>query len=123
MTPSSLQLEELVHRQLAARVGQADDDAIDAARAHDGRNVVDGADDAGIQTGGADARRIGIDEPDDLDAELMAPLEQLARQIDSRLALVPTSSSRSRGADVAAGPLERDAPADDQRDDERATRS
>ena len=66
-----LHLEQLVHRQLAARVGQADDDAVDAARADDRRNVLDRADDAGIDHRRADARRIGVDEADDLDAELV----------------------------------------------------
>ena len=92
-----LHLEQLVHRQLAARVGQADDDAIDVAGADDRRNVLDRADDAGVDHRRADARRVGIDEADDLDAELLPALEQLARQAD-RGGPVPTSSSRSRGA-------------------------
>ncbi len=36
-----LHLEQLVHRQLAAGVGQADDDAVDRVRPHDARNIVD----------------------------------------------------------------------------------
>ena len=44
------------------------------------------ADDAGIDHRRADARGIGIDEADDIDAELLPPLEQLARQHDRRRA-------------------------------------
>ena len=76
-----LHLEQLVHRQLAARVRQADDDAIDGSGADDGRNVLDRADDAGIQDRCADLGRIGIDEADDLDAQLVASVEHLPRQV------------------------------------------
>ena len=41
--------------------------------------------------------RIGVDEADDVDAELLPSVEQLPRQVVAA-ALVPTSSSRSRGA-------------------------
>ena len=40
-----LHLEQFVHRQLAARIREADDDAIDRPRADDGRNIFDGPDD------------------------------------------------------------------------------
>ena len=43
-----LHLEQLVHRQRAARLRQAHDHAIDAASTHDGRDVLDGANHAGI---------------------------------------------------------------------------
>ena len=48
----------------------------------DRRDVLDRADDAGIDDRRADRGRIRIDEADDLDAELLPPLEQLPRQRD-----------------------------------------
>ena len=41
-----------------------------AVLAHDRRNVLDRADDARVEQRRADARRVGIDEADDLDAEI-----------------------------------------------------
>ena len=71
------------------------------ARTIDG-NVVDRADDAGVEHRRADPRRIGIDEADDLDAELVPALEELARQRRPPPGSVPTSSSRSRGPTLPA---------------------
>ena len=66
-------LEQLVHWQLAARIGEAHDDSIDAARTDDRRDVLDRADDPWVDQRRADHRGIGIDEPDDLDAEQVVP--------------------------------------------------
>ena len=48
-----------------------DDDAMDTTGTDDGRDVLDSADDAGIEHRGADTGWVGIDEADDLDAVLM----------------------------------------------------
>ena len=65
----------------------------------------------GIEDRRADARRIRIDEADDLDAELVPPLEQLARQRDGRRAGADEQQPLAR-ADLPAQPLEGHAPAD-----------
>ena len=108
-----LHLEQLVHRQLAARVRQADDDAIDAARAHDARNVLDRADDARIEQ-----RR--PDLAPDRDRRTRRSRRRArggarrARAPDRRAAgLVPTSSSRSRGPTRPLSHSKDEAPADD----------
>ena len=81
------------------------------ARAHDRRDVLDRADDAGVEQRRADLRRIGIDEADDLDAELVAAREELARQVDGRGAGADEQQPLAR-PDPAAQPLEDHAPAD-----------
>ena len=68
----------------------------------------------GLITGRADPRRIGVDEPDDLDAELDAALVQLARQRHGRGARADEQQPLAR-PDRAAQPLEDQAPADDER--------
>src|SRR4029079_17646415 len=67
------------------RIRQTDYNPIDAAGAHDGRDVLNRADDAGIQHRRADACGIGIDEADNLNTELH-PLIQLAREVHGCLA-------------------------------------
>ena len=46
------------------------------------RDVVDGADHYGIEHRHTDAHRIRVDEPNDLDAELLPSLEQFRRDVD-----------------------------------------
>src|SRR5688572_27734252 len=77
-------IQELVHRKLAARVGEADDYPIDRAGADNRRDIVHGAYDAGIDHGLPDLAGVGIDESDDLDTQLVPPLEKLAREVHRR---------------------------------------
>ena len=112
-----LHLEQAVHRQLAARVAQADDDAVDALAGHDRGDVVDGADDGRVDDRLADACGIGVDEADDLDAEFAAPLVEFARQRDRCGARADQQQVLVR-ADVARDPLERHPPADHERQDQ-----
>src|SRR5262245_64199774 len=78
-------IEKLRHGQLAPRVSQADDDAVDRANSRDCRNVLNGADDARIENWRAHLVRIGIDEADDLDTEIVPPIVDFASKIDCRL--------------------------------------
>ena len=90
-----LHLQQLVHRQLAARVREADDDTVHGVAFDDRRNVLDGADDAGGHAGRTYRARVRVDEADNLDAELAASVSSRPSEIAA--AFVPTSSSRSRG--------------------------
>ncbi len=100
VTPLKLDLEQLVHRQAAARVAQADDHPVDVAAVTDVRDVLDRADDAGIEQGRADLGRIRIDEADDLHAQFRLALVDLLGQGHGRR-VVPMSSSRSPGRTCA----------------------
>ena len=62
-------LEQLVHGSLPRASAEADDDPVDRAGADDRGNVFDSADDPRIEYRKPDPRRVGIDEPDNLDAE------------------------------------------------------
>jgi hypothetical protein len=88
-------VEQLVHRQLAARIGEADDDFVDLVLAHDRGNVLDRPDDARIEQRRADLRLVGIDEADDLQAAVVRWCSSRASSIAAWL--VPTSRMRSRG--------------------------
>ena len=69
----------------------------------------------GLISGAPTLRGIRIDEADDLDAELVRGARRARARASTAAALVPTSSSRSRGPHAAAQPLERQPPADRQR--------
>ena len=69
----------------------------------------------GLMTGAPTRARIGIDEADDLDAQFLAPLEQLLRQRHGRGAGADEQQPLAR-ADLPAHPFERQPPADDERD-------
>src|SRR4029450_2435884 len=75
--PVELHLEQFVDGQLAARVGEADDNAIDRPRTNDRRDIFDGTDNTRIDDRRPDAARIGIDEADDLYCQLAPTLETL----------------------------------------------
>ena len=113
-----LHLEQLVHRQLAARVGQADDDAIDAARADDRRNVLDRADHAGIDHRLPDHGGVGIDEADDADAEFVAALVQLPGERDGRRRWCPRAAAARAAPCAVPSQSKTQPPADDERDHE-----
>ena len=104
-----LHLEQLVHRQLAARIGKAHHDAIDAPRADDCpgcRRSVPMT--PGLMHRRTDLRRIGIDESDDLDAQLVAPLEQLPRKLDAPRQRCRRAAG-ARAAPCCRRPFEHDA--------------
>ena len=107
--------EQLVHRQGAARVGQAHDHTIDALPTDDAGNIVDGSDNAWIEQGRPDPRRIGIDEPDDFDAQLVPVIVQLRGESDGRAA-GPDEQQPLARTDAAAQPFEHHAPDDDNRE-------
>ena len=111
-------VEQMVHRQLAARIRQADHHAVDAQPRRQRRDIVDHADHAGVDHRRADARRIGVDEADDIDAELLAPFEQLARQHDGGGAGADEQQPLAR-RQVVDQPLERRAPGHHQAQCER----
>src|SRR6187549_2916970 len=100
VTPSSF-----ISRSLSTGSGQAHDHAVDTEAAHDPRNVLDGADDARVEERRTDLRRIRVDETGDLDAELVAVLVELARQVHARRAGADEQQLLAR-ADAAAQPLE-----------------
>ena len=110
-----LHLEQRVHRQGAARVRQADDHAVHAPGAHDRRDVLDRANHARVEHRLAHACGIGIDEPDQLHADLAAHRVQLLRQRDGAGAGTDDEQALAR-RDVRHHPLEREAPADDGHD-------
>ena len=62
----------LSQRELSARVGQAHHHLVDALAPHDLGNVIDGADDAGVEHTLPHAIGVGVDEADDLDAQFLA---------------------------------------------------
>ena len=113
-----LHAEEAVHRQLAARIGEADDHAIDLALANDRRDLGNRADDTRIDERRSDQLRIGVDEAHQLDAELLAAIEQLLRQ-RHRGAARADDQQALRGTDSEREPLERETPSGDQDDHER----
>ena len=115
---AKLHLEQLVHRQLAACVGQADDNPIDAHAPDDRRNVLDGADHSGIEDGLPHLGLIRVDEPDDLDAEFLAALEQLTRQRD-RAGARADDQQALRRRQRRAHPIEREPPATNEHNDQR----
>ena len=113
-----LHVEQLVHRDLAARVGEADDHAIDAAVADDGRDVVGVAEDDAVEGGIVRLGARHFDEAGELDAELVPALVDLARQFGRRGAGADDQHPLVR-AHPRRQPLERDAPAGDEQDDEQ----
>ena len=120
-----LHVEQFLHRELAPGIGQADDDAVNAVGADDSGNVFDDANDARIDDWCAHARRVGINEADDVDAKFVTPLEQLSRQRDRRGAR-PDEQQALTGTHAPAQPLEGHPPTDhedeyqDRRDHEDA---
>ena len=105
-------LQQRGHRQLAARLGEAHDDAVDRSRAHNRRDVGDRTDDAARR--GVGRWRVGIDEADNLDAHLGAPF-QFAREAQRRGIGADDEKSLAPG-DRPGEPDEHDPPADHQRD-------
>ena len=76
-------LQQAIHGQLAARVRETDDDAVHLSLRHDGRNVVDRADDVGRdRITLANLRGVSVDEPDDVHRQLDAPRVEFARKCD-----------------------------------------
>ena len=73
----------------------------------------------GFNTGGANQLWIGVDEADDLDAQLAPPLEQFARERHGGRAGADDEQSLA-GRGVARQPIECHAPSDDQADDHAA---
>jgi hypothetical protein len=110
-----LHLEELLHGQLAARIGEADHHAIDLPLPDNRRNVVDHANHAGIEHGRPDPRRIRIDEPDNVNAHLVPPLVKLPRQLDRRRAGANDEQPLA-WPHPATGPLEEQPPPDGDHD-------
>ena len=118
MHAAQLHVEQLVHRQLAARVGQADDDAVDLVRARTmARDVVDGADDRARRRRAARMPSASTKPTISTPSSWRRCFSSAARV--SAAGPVPTTSSRSRGADAPDRPLEGEAPAGDERDDSR----
>ena len=112
-TRSQPDIEQPVHRQLAARVGQAHDNPVGTRALNEHRDVLDRANDAGVQDGRADTRRIRIDEADNVDAELVAALVQLAGKLDGRRARADEEEPFARRR-VPAEPRKDQPPRDDQ---------
>ena len=73
--------EQFFHRQLAARVGETDHDSIDLSIADDQRDVSDRADDARVDHRRADLLGIGIDKPDQLDAEFTTAMQDAVNSV------------------------------------------
>ena len=107
-----LHLEQLIDGQLASRIGEADDDPVDALGANDRRDIGNRADDAGIEHRLADLCGIRIDESHDLHAERVTKLVKLTRQLDGSGPGADQQQPLAR-TERARDPLERDAPAGD----------
>ena len=114
-----LHFEQLVHRQLAPRVGEAHDDAVDSVALHDGRDVFDSADDFdAVGWTPIASRRIGVDETDDLHAERLPALHDFVLELDGRVADADEKQALPRPHAIGE-PLEGDAPSGHERGDER----
>ena len=113
-----LHAQQAVHRQLAARVGEAHDHAIDLAVANDRGNLARSVPTTpGLMSDVPTSCRIGVDEADQLDAELLPAIEQLLRQRHGGGAGADDQQALGR-ADAQREPLEREPPAGDQDDHE-----
>jgi hypothetical protein len=86
---------------------------------HDRRNVLDCPDDPGVENRGANHRRIGIDEPDNLYAELLAPLEDLPCERHGGRAGANQQQPLA-WRNLPRQPFERHTPPDHQRQDEKS---
>ena len=73
-----LRLEQLLDRQLAPPIRQADDDAVDALLAHEPHDVGRRADDLRVDDASADHRRVVVDEADN-PVRVVVLVEHLAR--------------------------------------------
>ena len=113
--PVELHLEQFVHRELAAGVGEAHDDAVNRSRADNRRDVLERADDTRVEDRRANPCRVRIDEPDNLNAKLVPALEHLARQCDRGGIRADEEKALAR-SDMTAHPLEPDSPAEDEND-------
>jgi hypothetical protein len=111
-----LHLEQLVHRQLAAGIRQADNDLVDGSRAHDRGDVLDRPDHAGVDHRRADAFRIRIDEPDDFDPEVRA-LVELTGEPDGGIARAHEQQAFRR-THLSNHPFEHQAPTEHECEDE-----
>ena len=77
-------VQKAIHRELPSGIGQAHHDAVDAETGHEIGDIRDRAHDTRVEHRHADPCRIRIDESDDVDAELLPPLEQLPCELDAR---------------------------------------
>ena len=97
LDPVDLHLQELLHRQLAARVGEADHDAIDRTCPDDGRNVLDGADHARHHRRRSAARMPSGSTKPTISTPELAAIPQLGGKRHRRACWCPTTSRRSCG--------------------------
>src|SRR5690606_22932328 len=84
----------------------------------DRRNVLDGADHAGIDHRLTDLGRIRIDEPDDLDAEIVTTFVEFLCEAEGHRVGAHEQQSLA-WTEPAADPFPRQAPADDAAEDEQ----
>ena len=118
-------VEEFFHRQLAARVAQADHDAVDLQCLDERRNIVHRTDNPGVHERLSHPRRVGVDKSDDRHAQLGLSLVKLPRQLNGGVVCAHDQHALA-GTGLLARPLECQPPPDrhehDQhcRDDEDA---
>ena len=99
--------EQLIHRQLAAGIGEAHDHAVHISFTDDGRNVWNRANDPWIEHALADTSRIWIHESDDLDAERLAMIVELPGELD-RGSICSDQQQAFAGRCLTTKPLEKE---------------
>src|SRR5678815_5134254 len=103
-----LHLKQLIHRETAACIAEAHDDTVDRLCPDDLWNVVQRP--QNLEIGGRNPSLRVIDEPDDLNAEVLSGLEFIGQR-DGRRAGADEQQSLAM-PDATTDPFEHGAPAD-----------